>query len=261
MKRFDTFEGIYEHFRDVPAEGPGHLEDIWVQKSLKKLAVLCDALGEGRQRAPFPDDSAALLAMSVLPMLSSTRALTVLDFGGGVGITYLGMRLRLPKMAAIAYHIVDNEKVCAGGRSLLGEPPGLFFHVDAAHLPATIDLIHFGSSLQYVEDWKVMLQVLVAYAPRRLLLTDIPAGDIPTYASAQNYYDSKIPHWFFNIDEVVSAVRALGFVLVFTSPFHPYIPTPTRFSRDQELPQHNFPKTHRVGQTANLLFARTTEDV
>ena len=91
-----------------------------------------------------------------------------------------------------------------------------------SELPKTvsgIDIIHVGSALQYVENWRKMLKEFVRLKPSYILFTDLQAGDIPTYVTAQNYYDSKIPVWFFNILDIIKEFDGFNYKLVFKSTF------------------------------------------
>ena len=91
-----------------------------------------------------------------------------------------------------------------------------------SELPKTvsgIDIIHVGSALQYVENWRKMLKEFVRLKPSYILFTDLQAGDIPTYVTVQNYYDSKIPVWFFNISDIIKEFDGFNYKLVFKSTF------------------------------------------
>jgi len=107
------------------------------------------------------------------------------------------------------------------------------------------------SSLQYVEDWKGLIGDLARYGAEYLLLVDLPAGDIPTYATVQNYYESKIPYWFFNVKDVIDSVTGAGFKLLFKSTY-----IGERLGKEQPLPQKNFPEEYRAGDSCNLLFGK-----
>ena len=124
------------------------------------------------------------------------------------------------------------------------------FHTELPKLDR-IDIVHAGSSLQYIEDWKVMLRKLSNYAPDYMLLEDLYAGDIPTYSTAQYYYGSLIPCWFFNINEIIEQMKSLEYKLQFKSTFVAKI-----LGIEQESPQKNFPKKYRLGHACNLLFVR-----
>lgn len=108
-----------------------------------------------------------------------------------------------------------------------------------------------GSSLHYIEDWQNMLHRLCRYQPEYFLIMDLPAGDIPTFATAQNYYDSKIPVWFFNVNEVIEVVKINGFKLVFKSAYIAAI-----LGDESPFRLDNFDKKYRIDNACNLLFIK-----
>jgi len=72
-----------------------------------------------------------------------------------------------------------------------------------------------------------------------ILLADVPAGKMPTYATVQNYYGSKIPHWFFNLNEMINAMAAIKYKLLFKSAY-----IGKRLGIEQPMPQDNFPELY-----------------
>src|SRR6185436_6205302 len=108
-----------------------------------------------------------------------------------------------------------------------------------------------GSSLHYIDDWKQLVKQLAAYQPKYFMLTDVPAGNMASYVTAQNYYDSKIPARIFNIQEISAELAANSFSLLFHSRFEG-----TYFGKVQPMPMDNFPEDLRVGDTSSLLYGR-----
>jgi putative methyltransferase (TIGR04325 family) len=115
--------------------------------------------------------------------------------------------------------------------------------------PETFDIVHLGSSLHYIDNWRSLISQLAGYKPTYFLLTDLTAGDIPTFVTAQNYYGAKIPVRFFNITEVLDAMSASGFKLIFKSRFRG-----TYLDKVQPVPQENFPQELRLGDTCSILL-------
>jgi putative methyltransferase (TIGR04325 family) len=141
------------------------------------------------------------------------KRLTVLDFGGGLGQGYLEVRRVLANPTDIEYHIIENEKTCEEGRALFSEDPHVIFYSQLPKFLSTFDLVYLGSSLHYIDDWKATLSQLISYQPEHILIHDLPAGDFKTFATGQNYYESVIPCWFFNLDEVIQTLLGLGYKL------------------------------------------------
>jgi putative methyltransferase (TIGR04325 family) len=177
--------------------------------------------------------------------------LRFLDFGGGLGNTYLLMCSGCISQNDFEFYIVESEEICNKGRDIFKDYKKIHFRNELPKDVISFDIIHLGSSIQYVEDWKELLTAFAKYNPEYILLADVPAGNIPTYATIQNYYESKIPYWFFNINDIIKAMSSFSYTLSFKS-----ICKDIRLGKDQPLPQDNFPKEYRVGDTCNLLFSR-----
>ena len=242
-------EGVYKTLSDVPCFGKGFSSKQWVNQSLSKTLKLLEV---GKSELTIPAN--VVYRSSLLPFLASLfgeerEQVSILDFGGGLGITFIPVASGLAGKA-LEYHIVESEIICEKGARIFKNDARIHFHPSLPELIKEIDIVHLGSSLQYIEDWKGLLQRLAYYRPRYILLTDLTAGDIPPFASAQNYYGSKIPCWFFNINEIIQHMIDLGFNLLFKSTYRN-----TYLGEEQEFPLDNFPEELRLGNTAGVLFA------
>jgi putative methyltransferase (TIGR04325 family) len=174
-----------------------------------------------------------------------------MDFGGGLGNTYLLMNSGCIKQQDFEFYLIENEEVCRKGQELFRDDSKIHFYPNLPDDVKKFDIVHCGSSMQYVEDWKGIFKKFAKYNPAFIILADLPAGKNPTYATVQNSYGAKIPYWFFNIDEVFNAMDCAGYKLIFKSKF-----VDKRLGIEQPLPQDNFPPEYRVGDTCNLLFSR-----
>jgi len=245
------WQGVYKDFSEVPAEGPGHSGEQWIKNSLKKIDQL-------RKLADQPKTVPLVTAYreSLLPLLSSlvyaeTGRVRILDFGGGLGFTYYQVAGGLPDTAHLEFHIIEMGEVCEAGKVFFQNEPKIFFHAELPTEVNEFDIVHIGSSLQYVEDWRNVMASLCGYQPGYILFTDLPAGDIRTYASSQYYYGSKMPCWFFNVAEVIGAVCENGYGLIFKASYMSRI-----LNEEQPYPQANFSEEYRLGYPGILLFKR-----
>ena len=114
---------------------------------------------------------------------------------------------------------------------------------------APFDIVHAASVIQYIEDWRSLIARLAAYGARYLSLADIFIGEFATYVTLQNYYGSRIRHWFINTDEFIGAVELTGYKLVLRSDCDAKV-----LDRYGPLPMDNFPEALRISNTSNLLF-------
>lgn len=246
------WEGVYRSFSDVPVVGHGYDGEMWINKSVKKIDAV---LEEIKENAPLPP--ASNYRESLLPLLAALvyneSGVHILDFGGGMGFAYYQTICGLTRTEGVEYHIVERESVCKAGTELFRtkQQQPLFF----TELPQTegvYDIVHLGSVIHYIEEWKQLLSQLCALSRKYLLLVDVPAGNIPTFVTAQHYYGSKIPAWFFNIEEILHTVRSFGYELSFKS-----VLQPTILGVEQSLPMQNFEEKYRLKQACNLLFKRS----
>ena len=246
------WEGVYKSFRDAPSSGPGFTGERWIQNSLEKInAVRQDAQEKGTVLS-VTQYRESLLPFVAAIVLNEFEGVRILDFGGGVGFSYYQVLHGLPRTKNFEFHIAEIDALCEVGKQYFQNEQHIFFH---SSLPReeglTFDIVHMGSSLHYFEEWEELLSRLCRYKPRYFLLTDLPAGDIPTFATVQSYYTSKIPVWFFNIDEVINAMTRQNYYLVFKSAY-----VATVLGQEHEIPQDNFEEQYRLGHTCSLLFAK-----
>lgn len=108
-----------------------------------------------------------------------------------------------------------------------------------------------NSVLQYIADWELLLSQLLGLQPKFILLDDVPAGDIPTFATIQNYYKSTLPYWFFNVNEIITFFESYDYILGYKSKFFS-----TVLGEIQEIPMNNFPSQYQLDHPCTLLFNR-----
>ncbi len=253
--RKGIWEGIYKSFGETPEGEQVFDSKKWIELSRERMAKLVD---EASKEATIPSVTfynASLLPFLVALVQDRQKEVKVLDFGGGAGNTYIPLVSGLVDSRNIEYHIVDSERSCKLGTSIFHNDERIRFHTSLPKELWDVSIVHLGSSLQYVKDWKNILSDLARYNPGYFLFTDLPAGDIPTYATVQNFYGSKIPCWFFNIEEIVRVMKSIHYELLFKASYLARI-----LGKIQKLPQANFPRKFRLGHACTLLFSGGPND-
>ena len=76
-------------------------------------------------------------------------------------------------------------------------------------------------------------------------------GNIISFVSLQNYYQSKIPHRFINFDELNHYLLSLGYDLIQKKKM-----ITKRLNKKTVLQMNNFSKTKRLKYTLNLLYKK-----
>jgi putative methyltransferase (TIGR04325 family) len=103
----------------------------------------------------------------------------------------------------VKYAVVEVPEVCKAGEKLhRGVGRGISY-LPSMLISNTYDIVHAASSLQYIENWKEWVSAITIVRPRYILLSDVFAGGITPYVTLQNYYGSKIPHWFLSLSGLV----------------------------------------------------------
>ncbi|TAN42032.1 MAG: methyltransferase, TIGR04325 family [Nitrospirae bacterium] len=246
------WEGVYSEFKDVPVTGGGFGGGIWVKNALQKAAELRELAMEEKTIPSVTRFHESLLPFLAAMVYSEKESVSILDFGGGIGLSYYQVKCGLPKPATLDFHVVDLEAVCIAGREFYSKESSVSFHCSLDECSSlSFDIVHIGSSIQYIEDWKGTLKSLCAMQADYIMLTNIPAGDVPTFATAQNYYGSKIASWFLNARDIIDVMKSYGFVLSFKSTYDLKI-----LGVVQPYPQENFPEQYRMGYPCSICFRR-----
>jgi putative methyltransferase (TIGR04325 family) len=235
------WEGVYTHIRDVPRHGSGFDSDTWIHDTRR----LTEAAAAERRNAGAL--SGVTNDRALLPLLAAAVArrgrLKVLDFGGGLGISFVYLAAVASQLEELEYHIVERAPLCEEGARLFAGDKRVRFHQTLPRSVTDLDIVYLDSALQYVEDYQELLASLCALSPRYFLFARCCVGNIPTYATAQTTLTgSSIPWWFINVDEFRSTMESLGYELLFMG------------HSSTELNQWNFKEEFRLGTARNLLF-------
>lgn len=248
---FHIWEGVYASFKTALAYacGPGFEGEIYRKRSLKAAADCIESLSTGLPIPAFYKQRSTLLPLAVAMILCQEERADILDFGGGLGIGFMTLQESIPMdLHRLKYTIIEGTEVSALGSSILGDKVN---YVASIPTSGRFQLIHAASSLQYIDDWRDLLCRFASLKPSYILLTDVFAGHIDAFVTLQNYYDSRIPHWFLNLAELLESLSGNGYELRMQS-----YATSRRLDIHDSLPMDNLPETCHLPQTLNLLFQK-----
>lgn len=235
------WEGVYERFDQVPVIGQGFASDAWLSDMERYTRSAVAAIGN----EDIPENVPQYHALLATLVAASNSPVRVLDFGGGMGIGFANVRRCTFSGLTLDYLVVDNDESCARGRRLLKDFPSVRFATELPEETVAVDIMVLSGVLQFVKDYEALVARLARFKPSHWLFTFLPAGDIPTFVSAQrNVPGSILPVWFFNIGELVKKIESLGYKLVLKS------------ALDRVFDMNNFPPTHQLHRQCNLLFRR-----
>lgn len=97
-------------------------------------------------------------------------AISMLDWGGGIGHYYLLAKSLLPDVK-IEYHCKDVPVLAEYGAQLF---PGQHFYTDESCLKRAYDFVMASASMHYTEDWQRLLAGLAQAAQKYLYITRLP---------------------------------------------------------------------------------------
>jgi putative methyltransferase (TIGR04325 family) len=245
-----TWDGVFNTFDEAGVSSTAFDSPLWIEKVLTRAQALLDRSNGALPEVTQTNDYA--LPFIAAACSTSDRALRILDFGGGMATSYIPLRAMLPPAQRIEYIVVENAELVGAGRKLFAEHPEVRFEVSLPAPEQSFDIVHFGSSLHYVDKWLELLTQCARFRPQFLLFADLTAGNVASFVTHQLWHGRRIPVRFWNCDEFVGSVCKLGFDLVFKARFQQPGRTP-----ESQLPMLNFDDRHRLPHTSQLAFRRT----
>lgn len=142
-------------------------------------------------------------------------ALSMLDWGGGIGHYYLLAQVLLPGVR-IEYHCKDVPLLAEYGAQLF---PDQHFYSDESCLARTYDFVLASGSLHFSEDWQRVLAGLAAATEEYLFITRLPTVvQVPSYVFIQRAYsygyNTEYLGWCLNKAKFLREASRLGLALV-----------------------------------------------
>jgi putative methyltransferase (TIGR04325 family) len=247
-----VWDGVYSTFSEAAAEGAVFEQTIWLEKIVERARQSVMQSGGAAAVASIAVTSDYALPFVAASIACCGRPLRILDFGGGMGASFLSLVKMLSADQSIDFVIVENSAVCKAGQKFFKEDSRISFREDVPSPDDSYDIIHCGSSLHYVDDWKGLLDRFALLQPAYILFADLPAADNQSFVTTQMYYGQRIPVHFWNLDEFASCVLAQGYELILKSRYRGYY-----LDRDADLPTAHFDPDHRLTYLSQLIFHRS----
>ena len=151
----------------------------------------------------------------------------------------------------IHFYILENLTQIEFYKKHIVYPDAVNFVSDISQLKYEVpdlDIVHFGSVLQYFDDYVgTLTEIITQIAPRFIVFSDLMAGEIPTYVTVQNYYGLEIPFRFFNFSELNSFICKMGYRLC-TKEFLKHDATGEYF------PQEGFSEHYQITASLNCIY-------
>jgi putative methyltransferase (TIGR04325 family) len=247
------WQGVYSSFAEAKGDLGVFEQNIWIEKLTDQTK---GALGQTAKdtHGVIPQTAQGYdYILPVVAVLSRLRRkpLRILDFGGGMANSFFDLVAKAPALDDVEFHIVENEAICLRANALLKNEPRVSFHTALPEMDQ-FDIIHLGSSLHYVEDWRGLLEALAGYRPEFFLFAELPADDIPrSFVTLQHFYGRHIPVWFWKLGDILTHMESLGYDLTYRSRHL------AKYGKTLGAPpMDGLPQNVRLGSFCQLLFSR-----
>ena len=244
-KASKVFDGIYSNLGDVKESAYNNIDSLeeMFNETASKLKLFLDG-GYISTNIRTPISNLLPLIVS-LALEAKKKKITVLDYGGGMGNSYLDCLDALAGCNVhIEYHVIDLEQTIKYGMKIFPEDMDIHFHSSIPNFYSDIDIIYIGSTLQYIDNYQELIEKIARLSSKYIFLTDNFMGKTETFATAQvNMKNRQMSYWIFKLSEIIDLMSINGYQKISTTknyqPFHHF---------------DNFSDEYKINDSYNLLF-------
>jgi putative methyltransferase (TIGR04325 family) len=165
-------------------------------------------------------------AYSAAVAISGRQAISVLDWGGGLGHYARLLRVLFPAVD-FDYQCHDLPEICELGRSV--QPQVVYSSAPGAWEDRRYDFVLASGSLQAVRDWQRQLAQLARATRGHLLLGRTPVSESKSsFVIAQRPrglgYNTELVSWVFDRGELLTVAAEAGLELIREFVLHDFEP-------------------------------------
>ena len=248
--KINVWDGVYANWESAPTDDRVFTNNIWLDKITDIAEKQLELVTNKKSNSELTISYDYILPVVCSMVEQNDRSLRIIDYGGGLAASYFSLISATSKK--IDFHIVETSVVSERGNQLFSEIKDVSFYTrlsEVSHLSSNTDIIHLGSSFQYINDYENLLNELLSFKPKYLVLADVLAGNIKSFVTIQNYYGKRIRVRFHNLDNLISLIEGHGFELLYNNKF-----TAPILDGVEKLPMDNFNSNHRLEYPCQLLF-------
>lgn len=205
-----TYEGIYKDFDHVLSKysnNVGYVSEDYLISEGNKVAEIMRQPPE--QYAGNERDHHLLLLLTSI----QKRKIRILDVGSGFGLTFLFLNNKIG--SKLDYTGIDLPEISEVSLRYFGGNSNFHLSCLSELDEKEFDLVYFGSSLQYFEDYQKTISQTLANSPQMVLIADTPVGELETFVTCQvNMKNRKIPRWIFALSEIDEIFNSAKYELI-----------------------------------------------
>lgn len=245
--KFSIWSGVYDSFEEVKGTDNFHGSSYWIEK--QKQSILKKINSEENHKS-YTKDYPLSIACSMI--LGQQNNIKVLDFGGGMGHQYIDLihKSDLAKDRT-DYYVIDGPETINNVPDELNRFSNLHFFDNLDKVSGCFDVVHIGSTLQYIENSMELLeQILLKFTPNYIVLSDLLAGAIPTFITGQKHYENTIPIKMLNVNDVYNILTP-KYIKVYGAQYS------AGTLGVETLVNHDLPEINRLKYTLNFIFKKS----
>ena len=252
-KNFYIWDGVYKNFDSTGYNeiSQGFSSQKYLDNNLKDLLKVKNNtkyLNRFTQRYKNFDKF-------IIKLLSdkNIKKLKILDFGGGFGNGYLLLNKKLDKknFKKIEYYILDIPKIIKISKKIL---PNVNYLDKIPN--KKFDIVVSSSSIQYIDNWKKIIDKLCKLDSEYLIFYDLFIGKFKSFVTLQKYYETLIPHWFINENSFSNQITKNGY-----KKFKIEDTFLRRLGKINNLNMRNFNKGNRIKNTKNIIYVKNRRSI
>ena len=118
------------------------------------------------------------------------------------------------------------------------------------------DIVVSSSSIQYIDNWKKIINKLCKLDSEYLTFYDLFIGKFKSFVTLQKYYETLIPHWFINENSFSKQITKNGY-----KKFKIEYTFLRRLGKINNLNMRNFNKVNRIKNTKNIIYVKNRRSI
>tara|TARA_B100000767_G_C19741251_1_gene526269 strand:+ start:880 stop:1626 length:747 start_codon:yes stop_codon:yes gene_type:complete len=245
---FKIFKGIYKSSKEIKIK----TDNIYNTKDylIRNTKKVINQIKESGQTSHNYDLNAVVVTNLILK-----KKVKVIDFGGGLGNSYIDLIKKIdPKN--LTYTIFDYKEILDQSKKLLNNkkniPSKNLKFVSNLKSLNKCDILHFGNCLEHFEDFESMFfELLKITKPKIIVISAFYVGSSKNFTTIGKYYGKKFILHFKSWEYFYKIIKKFKYKIVYKTTFLPRIRKRWTFYN-----MDNFPKLLRINYTWNIILER-----
>ena len=214
LRKKKYFSGPYKEWSVASKNSTGYNSDEIFNK-VKSSLLLIKKIKKGYERDSViifeeDHDNELLDLINSLSNKENTK-INILDFGGSLGSLYFRHKKYIKHV--FCWSIIEQPKYVEEGISnFQNSELKFFYNIKALNENYKPDILIISSVLQYIENYREILDDLIKLNPKYILILKTPLNNKPNneiyiQKPAKHIYKSNYPSWVFSNDNVLKIIE------------------------------------------------------